>query len=68
MTGDDSRLMTDAESEEAEKCPLMQAKRARQKRDRDEVRSGRRTQASMLMFDAVDVRQDFVVKRRSWSY
>jgi hypothetical protein len=44
--------MTAAEAAEAEKCPLMQAKRARQKQDRDDVRSGRRTQASMLIFDA----------------
>lgn len=31
--------------EETEKCPLMQAKWARQEQDRDDVRSGRRTQA-----------------------
>lgn len=64
----EDQAMTAAEAAEAEKCPFMQAKRARQKRDRDDVRSGRRTQASMLMFDADDVRRNSVVKRRSRSY
>jgi hypothetical protein len=67
MTEDDSRLMTDAESEEAEKCPLMQAKRARQKQNRDDVRSGRRTPESMT-FDLEEARTTFVLKRRSWDY
>ncbi|MFM0140451.1 hypothetical protein [Caballeronia grimmiae] len=67
MTEDDSWLMTDVESEEAEKCPLMQAKRARQKQNRDDVRSGRRTPESMT-FDRDEVRRAFVFKRRSWDY
>jgi hypothetical protein len=52
----------------AEADPLLQAKRERQKQDGDDVRSGRRTQASMLMFDADDVRRNWVIKRRSQNY
>ncbi|MFM0053912.1 hypothetical protein [Caballeronia grimmiae] len=52
----------------AEADPLLQAKRERQKQDRDDVRSSRRTQASMLMFDADDVRRNWVIKRRSENY
>jgi hypothetical protein len=67
MAQSENRLMTDAEAEKAEKCPLMQAKRARQKRDRDDVSAGRRTQESMT-FDREEARKMFVLKRRSFDY
>lgn len=67
MTQDKIRSMTKAEAEEAEKCPLMQAKRARQKQNREDVLSGRRTQASMT-FDREEARKVFVLKRRSFDY
>jgi hypothetical protein len=67
MMEDEGRLMTDAEAEEAEKCPLMQAKRARQKQNRDDVRSGRRTAESMT-FNLEEARRTFVLNRRSWDY
>ncbi|WP_248324115.1 MULTISPECIES: hypothetical protein [unclassified Caballeronia] len=51
----------------AEADPLLQTKRERQKQDRDDVRSGRHTQASLL-FDADDVRRNWVIKRRSQNY
>jgi hypothetical protein len=66
MTEDELRLM-EAEADDAEKCPLMQAKRARQKKDRDDVRAGRRTQESMT-FDREEARRTFVLKRRSWNF
>jgi hypothetical protein len=67
MTEDEDKSLINAEAGEAEKCPLMQAKHTRQKRDRDDVRSGRRTQASMT-FDPEEVCRTFVIKRRSWDY
>lgn len=60
-------MTEDEQIEGAEKCPLMQAKRARQKQDRDDVRSGRRTQDSMT-FDQEEARKTFVLKRRSRDY
>ncbi|XUW88648.1 hypothetical protein OH764_00835 [Burkholderia sp. M6-3] len=60
MTEDHDRLMADAEAEKAEKCPLMHVERARQKLDRDDVRSGRRTHASMLKLNADGIRKNWV--------
>ncbi|MFM0531773.1 hypothetical protein PQR13_08925 [Paraburkholderia strydomiana] len=67
MTEDEDKSLIDAKSEEAEKCPLMRAKRARQKRDRDDVRGGRRTLESMT-FDREEARKIFVIRRRSFDY
>lgn len=46
---------------------LMQAKGARQNRNRDDVRAGRRTPESMT-FDPEEARRTCVLKRRSGAY
>jgi hypothetical protein len=53
---------TDAAAVETDS--LLQAKCERQQHDRNDVRSGRRSQASMLRFDADEVRKNWVVRRR----
>lgn len=55
-------------AEAVEVDSLLQAKRERQQHDRNYVRSGRRSQASMLMFDADEVRKNWGVRRRSRNY
>lgn len=62
MTEAELQLMKLAETD-----PLLHAKRLRQKRDRDEVRAGRRTQESMT-FDPEEARKTFVLKRRCFDY
>lgn len=61
------RKVTAFEAAEAEKCPLMQAKRARQRLDRDDVRRGQRMPESMT-FDSEEARKTFILTRRSWDY
>ncbi|XUW88647.1 hypothetical protein OH764_00830 [Burkholderia sp. M6-3] len=57
--------MAEEEQIEAnEKCPLMQAKRARQKHDRELVESGQRTLESMFLISPEIVRT-FVLTRRT---
>lgn len=50
--------------EASEKCPLMQAKRAGQKRDRELVASGRRALESMF-FIPPGIARTLVLKRRT---
>jgi hypothetical protein len=51
-------------SEETEKCPLMQAKRARQQRSRELVESGQCTLESMFLISP-EIARTLVLKRRT---
>ncbi|MFM0140450.1 hypothetical protein [Caballeronia grimmiae] len=57
---EDERIM----SEETEKCPLMQAKRERQERDRKLVESGQCTLESMFLIPP-EIARTLVLKRRT---
>jgi hypothetical protein len=63
MTDDDDRAMTAAEAAETENCPLMQAKRARQKRSRELVESGQRTLESMFLISPEIIREAAFTRR-----
>jgi hypothetical protein len=63
----DHQTKTAADAVEFEVDSLLQAKRERQQRDRDDVRSGRRSAESMT-FDRDEARKVFVLKRRSFDY
>ncbi|WP_248324113.1 MULTISPECIES: hypothetical protein [unclassified Caballeronia] len=57
---EDERIM----SEETAKCPLTQAKRARQKRSRELVESGQCTPESMFLI-APEIARTLVLTRRT---
>ncbi|MFM0140574.1 hypothetical protein [Caballeronia grimmiae] len=57
-------MTEDEQIEAAEKCPLMQAKRARQTRDRELVESGQRTLESMFLISP-EIAREAVLKRRT---
>jgi hypothetical protein len=62
MTEEELQLVKFAETDS-----LLHAKRLRQKRERDDVRAGRRTQESMT-FEPEEARKTFVLKRRCFDY
>lgn len=57
-------MTEDEQIEASERCPLMQAKRARQKRSRELVESGQRTLESMFLISPEIVRKA-AFKRRT---